>query len=91
MKKLFYLSLSILCLSVSALIGFHIGSTSVRAKTPAEAIASHVIWSDEAHVILENGDMYRNSVIPRGPAIFVGNFWGGERFRPDQSPPGGDD
>jgi hypothetical protein len=86
-KNFFYLSLAILCLSVSALIGFHIGSTSVRAKTPGHAIASHVFWKDEAHVMLENGDMYRNSVIPRGPAVYVGNFWGGERFAPEKSAP----
>jgi len=85
MKHLFYLSLAILCLSISALIGFHIGGTSARATPSGQAIASHVIWNDEAHVILENGDMYRNSVIPRGPAVYVGNFWGGERFAPEKS------
>jgi hypothetical protein len=91
MKKLFYFSLSILCLSVSALIGFHIGSTSVRATTPSTEIAGYVIWNEEAHVMLENGDMYRNNVIPRGPAVPVGNYWGGEQFRPDQPTPESDD
>jgi hypothetical protein len=91
MKNLFYLSLSILCLSISALIGFHVGSTTVHATASKTAIASHVIWEDEVHVILENGDMYRNNVIPRGPAVSVGNFWGGERLRPDQPASQGND
>jgi len=32
MKRLMYLSVAILCLSVSALIGFHLGASSVEAQ-----------------------------------------------------------
>ena len=91
MKKLFYLSLSLLCLSLSALIGFHIGSTASHADTPGNQIAGFVIWSDEAHVILENGDMYRNSVIPRSRPILVGNYWSDGAPSPKDPSPSRDD
>ncbi|UCG51135.1 MAG: hypothetical protein JSW58_13175 [Candidatus Latescibacterota bacterium] len=90
MKKVLYLSISIMCLSVSALIGFHIGSTSVRAKTPGSRVVGFAFWSDQAYVILENGDVYRNSAVPRTPAVYIGNYWGTDRSAPDGSS-GGDD
>jgi len=38
MKRFMYFSISILCLSIAALIGFYIGSESVQAQAPRAAI-----------------------------------------------------
>ncbi|MEJ2720113.1 MAG: hypothetical protein P8181_03095, partial [bacterium] len=86
MKNFLYLSLSVLCLAVSALIGFHIGNTTARAEAPTGVITGVIVWEDETYAILDNGDVYRNNVIPRAPAMYIGNYWGGERLRPQTSP-----
>jgi hypothetical protein len=38
MKRFMYFSIAVLCLMVSALIGFHIGSESAQAQAPRAAI-----------------------------------------------------
>jgi hypothetical protein len=46
MKRLMYLSISILCLSVAALIGFYIGSESAQAQAePPQPIAGFADFS----------------------------------------------
>jgi hypothetical protein len=82
MKNVFYLSISLLCLSISALIGFYIGSTSVQANAPGSSVVGLAFWSDHAYVLLENGDVYRNNAVPRAPAIYIGNYWGNEKLAP---------
>lgn len=84
MKKLMYLSISMLCLAITMLIGFHIGSQSVKAQAP-EAISGYRIYQDGGHVrhfvLLSNGDIYRRQH-PQGseslaPLVYLGNFWEG--------------
>jgi hypothetical protein len=81
-----YFSISILCLSIAALIGFHIGSRSAVAQAP-EPIAGYSMSVDGDlrihYVMLSNGDVYGNynhgashSMFP-GPAQYRGNFWTG--------------
>jgi hypothetical protein len=81
MKRFMFLSIGVLCLAVSALIGFHIGSQTAEAQTSettymavAEGTSFHVI------AIQPNGDVYRRAVVGSGwqtsdPPQFYGNYW----------------
>ena len=43
MKRFMMFSVSVLCLAVAVLIGFHVGSQRVEAQAPAEVIATHIV------------------------------------------------
>jgi hypothetical protein len=88
MKKLMYLSISILCLSISALIGFHVGSQSVQAQAPelitGYGVIRHVGDNLVDHfVMLSNGDVWKQDSVdddfgtPTRSPVYMGNFWGG--------------
>ena len=64
MKTVMYLSISILCLLLSALIGMHIGSQSAQAQAPEPISGYRVVlgggsaWDSVHYVTLSNGDVY---------------------------------
>lgn len=85
MKRFVFLSIGVLCLMLSALIGFHIGSESAQAQAqPPQAIAGLAQWLGYMDfVMLDNGDLYWNNrgaqhVPYSAPATYLGNFWTGE-------------
>lgn len=85
MKRFMFFSIGVLCLMLSALIGFHIGGRQARAQGPGVVLVGsggdHPIW-----VMTETGDVYTSSPNLGGvgdwfferPADFVGNFWTGD-------------
>jgi hypothetical protein len=88
MKRLLYLSISILCLSIAGLIGFNIGSQSAQAQAPEPINGYRVIsvgmqTGVQHFVMLSNGDVYWNQGGEANPPVFhfaaqfVGNFWTG--------------
>jgi hypothetical protein len=94
MKKLMYLSISILCLSIAALIGFNIGSQAVQAQAPEPISAYKAIVSDsyEYHfVMLSNGDVYKRrdsfsaTHFPETPPMYMGNYWTGSSVSTNQT------
>jgi hypothetical protein len=62
MKRVFYFSVSFLCLALAALIGFHIGSRSVEAQSTGLSIAGYHYIDGykpfDRTVVLNNGDIY---------------------------------
>jgi len=89
-KRFMFLSVGILCLSLSALIGFHIGGRTARAQAPGASL-SYSNFGSAQFVMLDNGDVYWNfndgPLVPAGgnffasfttPAGYLGNFWTGE-------------
>ena len=87
MKRLVYLSMTMLCLALAALIGFHLGGRPVEAQTP-EPITDYriaVAGGQIVHyVMLSNGDVWAqrhamdaNEFSPSdAKPTLVGNFWG---------------
>jgi hypothetical protein len=71
MKRFMYLSISVLCLSVSALIGSHIGTRSAQAQAPGPIYSDTGIVTHFAEWML---DQY-------GQTWFIGSSW--ERTAPD--------
>jgi hypothetical protein len=89
-KRFMFVSIGVLCLMVSALIGFHLGGQSAQAQAyePIAAyrtVATGPSQNDVQHfVIWANGDVFRNRtyhgagpVIFNDPANYVGNFYTG--------------
>ncbi len=87
MKRFMYLSVAMLCLALTLLIGFHIGTRSVQAQAP-EPITGYVVSQPSTqvshYVMLSNGDVYRQihdqsvgAVFGTPTPRFLGNFWGG--------------
>jgi hypothetical protein len=85
MKKLMYLSISILCLSISALIGFHLGTGSVQAQNTLAPGGYALGFNPNStywyhFVMTETGDMYirhsqgTGSMEGLEPA-YLGNYW----------------
>ena len=85
MKRFFLFSVSVLCLALAALIGFHVGSSTVEAQAPGFMEGFTAISGEEFFVILENGDLWRNNARNQGAdfptfdrlPFLVGNFWTG--------------
>jgi len=90
MKHFFYFSISVLCLAIAALIGFHIGSRSVEAQSTDLPIEGYSVVQAPAdspyfhhYVIYSNGDVYRRTLDVNTDEftpehLFVGNFFDGE-------------
>ena len=90
MKRLFYFSVSVLCLALASLIGFHIGSRTVEAQSadlPIEGYSVVQASSNSSffhhYVIYSNGDVYRRTIDVTTDEftpehLFVGNFFDGE-------------
>lgn len=86
-KRFALVSFGLLCLSLAALVGFHLGSKSARAVVPESISGWRVTQFDENqafyHVLLSNGDVFVRSLsLPNGeldnpPAMYAGNFWDG--------------
>ncbi len=82
MKKFFYLSAGLMCLAITLLVGFHIGSRSVQAQAPGIVVGVAAGNTTSMGLILENGDVWVNQA-PGAPARFMnpavplGNFWTG--------------
>ena len=81
MKRVLMFSVSVLCLAVSLLIGFHVGSQQVEAQAPAGVQYFYQQYGNSDHylAILPNGDVYHQSEasdqLQPNPTYF-GNFWG---------------
>ena len=86
-KRFALVSFGLLCLSLAALIGFHLGSHSASAVAPEATSDWRVTQFDEDkvyyHVLVSNGDVFvRTLTLADGqlddpPATFAGNFWDG--------------
>ena len=87
MKKFMYVSIAILCLSISVLIGFHVGNQTVHAQpSPFEILGYKAFNSYNGNtvrhfIMLNNGDLYVNDGDGSGgfnydSAFYIGNFWG---------------
>jgi len=86
-KRFALFSFGLLCLSLTVLVGFHLGSNSARAVEPESVNGWRVTQVDNTqafyHVLLSNGDVFvRTLSLPDGklddpPATFAGNFWDG--------------
>lgn len=68
MKRVMYVSIAMLCISISALIGFHMGAGDAEAQggtvvgfasDASDGLATH-------YVILSNGDVYRQRAFNQG-------------------------
>jgi len=93
MKRFMYLSIGLLCLSLSALIGFHVGSRTAEAQ-PEMVSGTHQFRDNVWTVMLSNGDVYINNYHPildkfEEPARYLGNFWNGDPVQTDQGTWGG--
>jgi len=58
MKRFMYLSVGVLCLSLSALIGFHMGNRSAQAQAPAPYVG-FFFEGGRAYVMDANGDVWK--------------------------------
>ncbi len=84
MKRFMMFSVSVLCLAVAVLIGFHVGSQRVEAQAPAD-ISGYRVVSDTQYnwhcVMLPNGDVYQRQyskgVHYWSEANYLGNYWDG--------------
>ena len=89
MKRFTLLSIGILCLALSALVGFHVGNRTVQAQTTETVFLTSQYANGNGYTviaILPNGDVYERECRnydpfdPTKPALFFGNFW-------DDNPP----
>ena len=90
MKRFMQLSIGVLCLMLAVVAGYHLGSQTAQAQapemitgfgtTPSPIVSAGAYF----HVMLSNGDIYRNSsnilggdpnIIIRQAPTYVGNFW----------------
>ncbi len=86
-KRFALVSFGLLCLSLAALVGLHLGSKSAHAVEPEAISGWRVTQVDETqalyHVLLSNGDVFVRSLsLPNGrlddpPATYTGNYWDG--------------
>jgi len=92
-----YLSIGLLCLSLSALIGFHVGHRTAQAQAPepiAGVMGSYQTSQMRYAVMLSNGDVYENTWHGaigtfQEPPTYRGNFWYSEPVPTEQSTWGG--
>ena len=84
MKRFLMFSVSVLCLAIAALIGFHIGSHQVEAQAPPEV--QYFVTPTGEHLtvnitaILPNGDVYSRQIYHGNWYDVIqspGNFWEG--------------
>ena len=85
-KRFAFISFGCLCLMLSAMVGYHLGSTSAVAQPAAgdqyralQAVNNLVIHH---YVLRANGDFYVrrtdiNDLRLVGELIYLGNFWDG--------------
>jgi hypothetical protein len=67
MKKFMQFSISVLCLTIAALVGFHIGSGKAQAQSGTiVSFASGIEGGGVHYVILSNGDVYRQRTFNQG-------------------------
>lgn len=63
MKRFMYFSVSVLCMAIAAIIGFHIGSSTISAQTASD-IQYHTVECGSGkclvHAITPSGDVYYN-------------------------------
>lgn len=85
MKRSMMFSVSVLCLAVAVLIGFHIGSQRVEAQGSEIAGYDYLITENTVTVFMSNGDVYRRPCnLVSGfsyysqatEPVYLGNFWG---------------
>jgi hypothetical protein len=70
-KRLFYLSASILMLSIA----FHLGYTTAKAQAPGNPVVASV--GATGPVFTANGDVYVSNLDYRGPWVHAGNVFSG--------------
>jgi hypothetical protein len=78
-----YLSIGVLCLTLAALIGLHLGSQTAQAQpTEVRYLATDYAGGGDFNVIaiLPNGDVYRRLATTApweqtDPPNYIGNFW----------------
>jgi hypothetical protein len=85
MKRFMFLSIGVLCLSLAALVGFHIGSRSAIAQTDdfvaGYRVMPYGVGGTGLHfVMLSNGDVYSRHDSASEPWTgsaprYLGNFW----------------
>ena len=79
MKRLFYLSGALFFLSLTLLVGVHIGQQTATAEPPTQKIVGYSSAGSGHFLILSNGDLYyrrmaSGGLASSGPSL-VGNFW----------------
>ena len=84
MKRLFYLSGTFFFLSLTLLVGIHIGQQQATAA-PAQKVIGFSVATDPVSVtqrnvwvVLSNGDVYRQKSVGdsfNGQAQLIGNYW----------------
>ena len=91
MKRFLMFSVSVLCLALTALIGFYIGSHEVEAQNPPAEFQYEIGgYNGQSHyLMLPNGDVYlRTGTTTFGnqsPASYVGNFFEGGAVSTEQN------
>ena len=74
-RSFLHVSLGILALAAA----YHLGARKATAQSPQEIIG-YSFFNEYQFVITPGGDVYRapsSSGTLTGPAVFMGNFWGG--------------
>jgi len=84
MKRFLMFSVSVLCLSVAVLIGFHVGSQRAEAQAGGEIVGYQSLLGSMTtlnHVLLSNGDLYYRTYSAYngtfGELKYCGNFFDG--------------
>jgi|GEM_PF-6311833 len=81
MKRFMYLSITLMCLSVTLLIGVHIGSQSAQAQSGAMIVGFTYDNNSGYYVIIDNGDIFYKDINVsswgQSSYVYKGNFWGG--------------
>jgi hypothetical protein len=89
MKRFMYLSIGVLCLSVSALIGFHAGARTAQAQASDFQAGFRIAQLGSqglyAYYATTAGDVYAREIPSSGghwdgggTAQYLGNFFGGQ-------------
>ena len=103
-KRFMYFSVAVLCLSISALIGFHLGSHTANAQVGT--LTPFVSPDKNSFYVMDmNGDVWMQTAFVNGvqrcngnfqvsefcaaSPLFVGNFWGGQPVPTSKSTIGG--
>jgi len=66
MKRFLYASIATLCLSIAAVIGFHIGSQSVRAQSSKTTEGGLTVQGDQLYVCNLAGDVWVRTLDSEG-------------------------
>ncbi len=74
MKRFMQLSIGVLCLSLSALIGFHLGGRNAVAETEKPMDCGIAVSGDQVYVTNQAGDVWVRSVDDAAyPTKFAGS------------------